>query len=68
MGGPFRQYGLRGFNEWGNEVFSSSSQSDKWDGTFNSASQPAGTYIYVFSGETVDGQTLKLKGEVNIIR
>ncbi|MBS1634476.1 MAG: PKD domain-containing protein [Bacteroidetes bacterium] len=68
MGGPFDEYDLHVFNEWGNEVFSSGLQSNKWDGTFKLTDQPSGTYIYVFNGKTADGQIIKLKGEVNIIR
>jgi len=68
MGGPFSSYELRVFNEWGNQIFMSVSQSDKWDGTIGGVAQPGGTYIYVFHGKTVDGAAVKLKGEINIIR
>ncbi len=68
MGGPFSQYDLHVFNEWGNEIFMSSSQADKWDGSYKDHVQPAGTYIYLFTGKTFDGQVIKLKGEINIIR
>jgi len=59
MGGPFDQYDLRIFNEWGQQIFMSDNQSAKWDGTFNGVKQPAGTYMYIFNG-SVDGQSLKL--------
>jgi gliding motility-associated-like protein len=68
MGGPFSAYELRIFNEWGNQIFISTSQSEKWDGTIKGAAQPAGTYIYIFHGKTVDGAPISVKGEVNIIR
>lgn len=68
MGGPFTSYELRVFNEWGNEIFSSSAQADKWDGTFKGVKQPAGTYIYVFNGITADGKSISLQNEINIIR
>ncbi len=66
-GGPFSQYELRVFNEWGQQIFMSNSQSDKWDGTFNGVLQPVGTYIYTFNG-TLDSGNLKLSGGINIIR
>jgi gliding motility-associated-like protein len=68
IGGPFSSYELRVFNEWGHQIFISSLQSDKWDGTYKGTSQPAGTYIYIFNGKVLDGEDVKLKGEVNIIR
>jgi gliding motility-associated-like protein len=67
MGGPFSQYELRVFNEWGQQIFMSNSQSDKWDGTFMGTKQPAGTYMYIFNGN-VDGKSLKLSGEINLIQ
>lgn len=68
MGGPFSSYELRVFNEWGQQIFMSTSQTDKWDGTYQGYIQPSGTYIYVFNGKIVDGETLKLTGQVNITR
>jgi gliding motility-associated-like protein len=68
LGGPFSKYELKVFNAWGNEVFFSNSQAEKWDGTYKDAQQPAGTYIYIFNGKIADGEELKLKGEVHIIR
>ncbi|MGZ3902281.1 MAG: PKD-like domain-containing protein [Bacteroidia bacterium] len=66
MGGPFSSYELRIFNEWGQQIFISNSQADKWDGTYQGYVQPSGTYVYVFNGKIVDGETLKLTGQVNI--
>lgn len=68
LGGPFTAYELHVFNEWGNEIFMSNAQADKWDGTYKGVKQPAGTYIYVFNGTTADGKSIKLQNEVNIIR
>jgi gliding motility-associated-like protein len=68
LGGPFSSYELRVFNAWGNEVFVTNSQNNKWDGSYRDAQQPAGTYIYIFNGQIQDGEYLKLKGEVHIIR
>lgn len=68
LGGPFSSYELRVYNAWGNEIFVTNSQSEKWDGSYRDAQQPAGTYIYIFNGKIVDGENLRLKGEVHIIR
>jgi len=68
LGGPFVEYELRVFNEWGNQIFISNSQGEKWDGTYKGIVQPAGTYIYVFNGKILFGDNINLKGEVNIIK
>ena len=66
--GSFTAYDLRVFNEWGNQIFISSDQSNKWDGKYKGKEQPAGTYIYIFNGKVIDGNELKMNGEVNLIR
>lgn len=68
LGGPFSNYELRVFNAWGNQIFMSTTQDFKWDGTYKGTPQPAGTYIYIFNGKISEGEDLKLKGEVHIIR
>jgi gliding motility-associated-like protein len=67
-GGPFSEYELRVFNEWGNQIFISNNQMTKWDGTFKGVTLQTGTYIYVFSGKLVNGSDVKLQGEINLIR
>jgi gliding motility-associated-like protein len=66
--GNFTSYELRVFNEWGNQIFMSTDQSNKWDGTYKGKEQPAGTYIYIFNGKVMDGSQMKMNGEVNLIR
>jgi large repetitive protein len=66
--GNFTSYELRVFNEWGNQIFMSTDQNNKWDGTFKGKEQPAGTYVYIFNGKVIDGSELKMNGEVNLIR
>ena len=66
--GNFTDYELRVFNEWGNQIFMSNEQYNKWDGKYKGFQQPAGTFIYIFNGKLLDGEVLKLEGEINIIR
>jgi gliding motility-associated-like protein len=67
-GGPFSEFELRIFNEWGNEIFTSNGQQIGWDGTKSGSPQPDGLYIYVFKGEGIDGEVYDISGEINIIR
>ncbi|MFN6039881.1 MAG: PKD-like domain-containing protein [Bacteroidota bacterium] len=68
IGGPFSEYELRVFNEWGGLIFMSNTQNNKWDGTNGGSLQPSGTYVYVFIGKTADGREIKKQGEINLIR
>ncbi len=67
-GGPFNELDFRVFNEWGNEIFHSTSQSIGWDGTFKGKKQPAGTYVWTVTGVTADNVNVKAVGEVTLMR
>jgi gliding motility-associated-like protein len=67
-GGPFSEFELRIFNEWGNEIFISTDAAVGWDGKFKDTQQPDGVYIYVFVGTTADGSTYSIQGEINLVR
>ncbi len=67
-GGPFKTMEFRIFNEWGNQIFKSDVQSTGWDGTFKSAPQTAGRYLWTLTGEVVDGREVKMSGEVILSR
>ncbi len=67
-GGPFKILTFRVFNEWGNEIFNTTSQSNGWDGIFKGQSQPARTYVWTVIGTTVDDKEIKMVGDVTLIR
>ncbi|MBI3510729.1 MAG: gliding motility-associated C-terminal domain-containing protein, partial [Bacteroidetes bacterium] len=67
-GGPFTQFEFRVFNEWGNQVFESNSQTNGWNGTYRSKPQPAGTYVWTLVGVTADNKYVNMSGGVNLIR
>jgi len=67
-GGPIVDFDFRIFDEWGKQVYQANTQLPGWDGTFNGTAQPTGTYIYTLSGETIDHQSINLKGVLNLIR
>ncbi|HET6244456.1 MAG TPA: PKD domain-containing protein, partial [Bacteroidia bacterium] len=67
-GGPFVQLDFRVFNEWGNMIFMTNTQSTGWDGTINGVKQPAGVYIYIIVGKTSDNQDVKMSGDVTLLR
>ena len=55
-------------NEWGNQIFVSSSQNEGWNGKYNNVLQPNGAYEYIISGKTLDSQTISKYGIVNLTR
>ncbi|MGZ3900247.1 MAG: PKD domain-containing protein, partial [Bacteroidia bacterium] len=67
-GGPYSTLDFRIFNEWGNQIFQSDIQSSGWDGTFKSAPQPVGRFIWTLNGELIDGRKVKMAGEVILNR
>jgi len=67
-GGPMLDMRLNVYNEWDNLIFTSDSQSVGWDGTYKGKPQPAGTYIWTFTGTTADGTPVNMYGSVTILR
>jgi gliding motility-associated-like protein len=56
------------FNRYGQMVFSSNNIRAAWDGTYNNAAQPTGTYIYMIQGKDLNGAVHIKKGAVILIR
>ncbi|HYF31634.1 MAG TPA: gliding motility-associated C-terminal domain-containing protein [Chitinophagaceae bacterium] len=56
------------FNQWGEKIFESRSQSQGWDGTHKGKVQPAGVYVYVIRLTLADGRTEVRRGSINLIR
>lgn len=56
------------FNRWGEAVFTANKVDFMWDGTYNDRPVPDGTYIYKIEYRTIDNETGKLIGHVNVLR
>jgi gliding motility-associated-like protein len=67
-GGPFLEMEFKVLNEWGNLIFSSTSQNVGWDGRFNGELQPVGAYEYTLKAKTVENKNINLYGIVNLVR
>ncbi|MEM9990838.1 MAG: HYR domain-containing protein, partial [Bacteroidota bacterium] len=50
-GDVYPEHELFIFNQWGDEVFQAAPYNNDWNGTFDGAPLPAGTYFYVFIPE-----------------
>ncbi len=67
-GGPMDKMDFRIFNEWGNQLFFSDTQSEGWDGNFKGLPQLEGAYIYTLKGKTVYKKNIDMHGVVNLVR
>ena len=56
------------FNQWGEKIFETRSQTIGWDGTYKGKAQPSGVYMYVSKFTLLDGTVIEKKGSINLIR
>jgi len=56
------------YNRWGEQVFSSNSWEDAWDGTFKGQKMDGGVYFWEISTINRFGSIEKKKGDVTLIR
>jgi gliding motility-associated-like protein len=57
------------YNRWGEQVFSSSSDAEGWDGRWNSRAQPAGAYVWKIEYEDLlTGRMAVASGTVMLVR
>ncbi len=55
------------FNRWGEQVFSTS-DGERWDGTYNGSLVSAGIYMYIMTVTGIDGNTKYYEGKVTVVR
>jgi len=56
------------FDRWGNKVFETNNINQGWNGTVAGKRVDEGVYVYIISGDFVDGTAIDLKGNVTLIR
>jgi gliding motility-associated-like protein len=66
--GIVADYSLEVFNRWGQRIFKTSSLQNGWNGTYNGAVQPPGTFVYYIRYNTLLNIQKKLKGTFTLIR
>lgn len=62
---PGESYEVMIYNRWGDEVYSSSTYANDWDGTYEGEPLPQGAYYYVVKNNNVPDEVKK--GAVNIV-
>lgn len=65
----FRKYKyFKVFNRFGELVFDSKTIGEGWDGTYSGKKADIGTYFWMLDAEDKDGNSIKKKGDVVLIR
>jgi gliding motility-associated-like protein len=67
-GGPFKRMLFRVYNNWGEKIFESTDQSQGWDGKKNGEDQPLGVYVWTLEADLYNNRTVRLNGDVTLIR
>jgi hypothetical protein len=56
------------YDQWGELLYVSQSQQNGWDGSFKGKTEPAGVYVYYLEAVMNDGQQVKKKGTITLLR
>lgn len=63
------EYTLTIYHRWGPKIFTTTSQSQGWSGTFNGEAVQSGVYVWtLFVSSTQSGQSFQQAGSVTLIR
>ncbi|MDA7804279.1 gliding motility-associated C-terminal domain-containing protein, partial [Crocinitomix sp.] len=62
------EFNMEIYDRWGKRVYVSDDQKSAWDGTFKDQLLPPQTFVYIFTGETILGEPIRLEGNVTIIK
>jgi len=65
-----KEYNIRIYNRWGQEIFASDDLLRRWDGKFNGELQPVGAYVYfiTYTFYGPDEKALIQKGTITLVR
>jgi len=63
-----QQANVKIFSRWGRQVFEASSLEDAWDGTHGGQAVPEGVYVIAVEAIANNGQPIKHRGTITVIR
>jgi gliding motility-associated-like protein len=67
-GGQIEEIALEIYDRWGEKVFTSSSVTDGWDGTFKGKKVTSGVYVYMLKTFFTDGDVVDSSGNFTLVR
>ncbi len=56
------------YDQWGEQIFSTTSAQNGWDGTYKGTKEPVGVYVYYLEAVMNDGTSVKKKGTVTLLK
>lgn len=65
---PVKNFRMQIWNRYGNQVFESTNYLMGWNGQYKSVLQPVGVYVYVITFTEINGNDIKKKGIVTLVR
>ncbi len=68
QGGGIKEYSIRIFNRWGEEVYFSEDIERAWDGTFKGESVPSGVYYFTVNLKLPDNKLHQEQGSLILFR
>ncbi|WPU93816.1 gliding motility-associated C-terminal domain-containing protein [Mucilaginibacter sabulilitoris] len=67
-GNTIKSLTLSIYDQWGELQYQTTNKASGWDGTYKGTKQPVGVYVYYVEATMNDGQVVKKKGTVTLLR
>jgi gliding motility-associated-like protein len=56
------------YNRWGEKVFETKNINEGWNGKYNGEACSPGVYVWYLEAVLLNGETIKRKGNVSLVR
>lgn len=63
-----KDFEIKIYNRWGERVYQASKTGFQWDGTYKGEQVQVGTYMFVATARSIDGEFLKQSGKLNVVK
>jgi gliding motility-associated-like protein len=63
-----KDFEIKIYNRWGERIYKASKTDFQWDGTYKGEQVQVGTYMFVATGRSIDGQFLKQSGKLTVVK
>ncbi len=63
-----KDFEIKIYNRWGEQVYKSTKTNFQWDGTYKGEQVQVGTYMYIATGRSIDGQFMKQSGKLTVVK
>lgn len=63
-----KDFEIKIYNRWGEKVYTATKTDFQWDGTYKGEDVQVGTYTFVATARSIDGQFLKQSGKLTVVK